>query len=81
MIKEKIFAYLFLFVLTFQFLPIKEVVSLYYDNQLVEEVCQSINADEKNVEGNDLKKNELYNTFNLLTIVHDFTTTETINSY
>ena len=44
-----------------QLLPLKEVGSMLYGNQMIEEVFQSTDMDGKNPEGNeDLKKNEFY---------------------
>ena len=44
-----------------QLLPLREVGSMLYGNQMIEEVFQSTDMDEKNSEGNeDLKKNEFY---------------------
>lgn len=79
MVKNQIFVYLLLVLISFQFLPLKELVSFYNGNQLIEEVCQT--ADGKNGEGNeDFKKNELYCTLNTLTLVVNLTTTLPINS-
>jgi hypothetical protein len=51
----------FLVLISTQLLPLKEVGSMLYGNQMVEEVLQSTDMDEKNSEGNeDLKKNEFY---------------------
>lgn len=61
MVKKQIFAYLLLVVLSSQFLPLEEIVKLYSDNQLIEEVCQTADTDRKNAEGKEeLKKNEIY---------------------
>ncbi|MEY3946207.1 MAG: hypothetical protein RJB03_913 [Bacteroidota bacterium] len=51
----------FLVLISTQLLPLIEVGSMLYGNQIVEEVLQSTDMDEKNSEGNeDLKKNEFY---------------------
>ena len=81
MVKNQVLVYLLLVLISFQFLPLKELVKFYNDNQLVEEVCQTTNADGKNGEGaEDLKKNELYYTLNTLTLTFNLITSLTINS-
>ena len=75
MVKNQLIVYLLLVLISFQFLPLKELVKFYNDNQLVEEVCQTANADGKNGEGSeDLKKNELYCTLNTLTLAVNLST-------
>lgn len=61
MVKKQVFAYLLLGIMLFQLLPFKEVGKLFYGSQMVEEVYQPADSDERTSEGNeDLKKNELY---------------------
>ncbi len=63
MVKKQVLAYLLLSILSFQLLPVEEVIKFYKDNQVVEEICHSANADGKNTEGNeDLKKNDFFYT-------------------
>lgn len=70
MVKKRVLAYLVLAILSFQLLPVEGVICFYKDNQVVEEICHSANADGKNAEGNeDLKKNELFYNPSLLTLV------------
>lgn len=60
---KRALAYLLLSILSFQLLPVEEVIKFYKDNQVVEEICHSANADGKNAEGNeDLKKNDFFYT-------------------
>lgn len=81
MVKKRVLAYMLLSILSFQLLPIQEVINFYKDNQVVEEICHSANADGKNAEGNeDLKKNDfLYTAFPSTLILYP-ATPEKINA-
>ncbi|MFZ9262076.1 MAG: hypothetical protein ACO3AW_03555 [Chitinophagaceae bacterium] len=59
--KKRILAYFLLTIISFQILPIKEVGKIFYGNQMIEEICQDIDADDKSSEVNeDFKKNDLF---------------------
>jgi len=57
-----IFAYLLLTIIAIQLLPLKEVSSLIYGNQMVEEICNSSSdTDGKSPEGSEeIKKSDLF---------------------
>lgn len=51
--KKSILAYIFLAVFCIQLIPIKELGKILYGNQLIEEICHSIDTDGKTTDVNE----------------------------